>query len=82
MIEPLSILTFFGITIALGYIGSLIFERTSIPDIVWLLLFGLLVGPVFNLMDRTTFITASSLLGAIALLIILLMPVYTWIYIK
>ncbi len=71
MIEPLSIITFFGITIALGYIGSLIFERTSIPDIVWLLLFGLIVGPIFNLIDRTIFITASSLLGAIALLIIL-----------
>jgi cell volume regulation protein A len=71
MIEPLSILAFFGITIALGYVGSIIFERTRIPDVVWLLLFGLLVGPVFNLLDRTTFITASSLLGAIALLIIL-----------
>jgi len=71
MIEPLSILTFFGITIVLGYVGSLIFERTRIPDVVWLLLFGLLVGPIFNLMERTIFITASSLLSAIALLIIL-----------
>ncbi len=71
MIEPLSILTFFGITIVLGYVGSLIFERTKIPDVVWLLIFGLLVGPVFNLIDRTIFIAASPLLGAIALLIIL-----------
>lgn len=71
MIEPLSILAFFGITIALGYVGSIIFERTRIPDVVWLLIFGMLVGPVFNLLERTTFITASSLLGAIALLIIL-----------
>ena len=71
MIDPLTILIFFGITIVLGYVGSIIFERTRIPDVVWLLLFGLLVGPVFNLIDRTIFISASSLLGAIALLIIL-----------
>ncbi|NIO44161.1 MAG: hypothetical protein GTN36_01225 [Candidatus Aenigmarchaeota archaeon] len=71
MIDPLTILIFFGLTIVLGYVGSIIFERTRIPDVVWLLLFGLLVGPVLNLIDRAVFVSASSLLGAIALLIIL-----------
>jgi cell volume regulation protein A len=71
MIEPLSILAFFGVTIVLGYIGTFIFERTRIPDVVWLLLFGLLVGPVLNFLNRDIFMTASPLLGAIALLIIL-----------
>ncbi|MFQ6021009.1 MAG: cation:proton antiporter [Candidatus Aenigmatarchaeota archaeon] len=71
MIEPLSILMLLAVTIVLGYIGSLIFDRTRIPDIVWLLILGLLVGPVFNLIDRTIFIAVSPLLGAVALLIIL-----------
>jgi len=60
-----------GFTIFLGYIGSLIFEKTRIPDVVWLLLFGLLVGPVFNLVNVTLFLSLSGLLSAIAILIIL-----------
>jgi cell volume regulation protein A len=70
-IEPLSILSLLGTTIVLGYIGLLIFEKTKIPDAVWLLLFGLIVGPLLGLVDRSIFIAASPLLGAIALLIIL-----------
>lgn len=70
-LEPFGILTLLGVTIVLGYVGSLIFRKTRIPDVVWLLLFGLLVGPIFGLVNRDIFITASPLLGAIALLIIL-----------
>ncbi len=69
--SALSLLTLFSITIFLGFIGNLIFDKTKIPDVVWLLLFGLLVGPVFNLIDTTMFLMISSLLGAVALLIIL-----------
>ena len=71
MIEnAVGILLLFGITIALGYIGSLIFRKTKIPDIVWLMLFGLVVSS-FGLMDRALFLSASPLLAALALLIIL-----------
>ena len=71
IISALSVLTLFSITIFLGYIGKLIFERTKIPDVVWLLIFGLLVGPVFNLINTSMFVQMSPLLGAVALLIIL-----------
>jgi len=71
VIEPLSILTLFGVTIVLGYVGSFIFKKTRIPDVIWLLLFGIIVGPLFNLVDTEIFMTASPLLGAVALLIIL-----------
>ena len=70
-IDPFSILILFGVTIVLGYIGSLIFDKTKIPDVAWLLIFGLLVGPVFNFVDRSIFIEASPLLSSIALLAIL-----------
>lgn len=70
-VEPLGILTLFGVTIVLGYVGSLIFKKTRVPDVVWLLLFGLLVGPIFGLVDREIFVASSPLLGAIALLVIL-----------
>ncbi len=70
IVNAISILMLFGITIALGYIGSLIFRKTKIPDIIWLLLLGFVVAS-FGLIDRALFISASPLLAALALLIIL-----------
>ncbi len=70
-IEPFSFLTLFSITIVIGYLGSLIFGKTRIPDVIWLLLFGILIGPVFALVDRSLFIAISPFLAALALLLIL-----------
>jgi cell volume regulation protein A len=71
VVDSFSILVLFGVTIAVGYIGNAIFEKTKIPDIIWLLLFGLLIGPVFSLVDRGIFIAISPFLAALALLLIL-----------
>lgn len=71
MIDALGIFTLVGVTLFLGYAASIIFRKTQIPDVIWLLLFGFLIGPVFNLLDRSIFISISSLLAAFALLIIL-----------
>lgn len=70
IISTLGILMLFSVTIFLGYIGSLIFGRTKIPDVVWLMLLGLLVS-YFGLVNRNIFLSMSSLLAALALLIIL-----------
>lgn len=72
-IDPFSILTLFGFTIVVGYVGSAIFEKTKIPDVIWLLLFGIIAGifgPEFGL-NRDMFITLSPFLAALALIIIL-----------
>ncbi|MFH1420715.1 MAG: cation:proton antiporter [Candidatus Aenigmatarchaeota archaeon] len=70
-ISAFSLLALFGVTIVVGYLGSLIFEKTKISDIIWLLLFGILIGPVFNLVDRGLFIAISPFIASLALLIIL-----------
>src|SRR3990170_4496115 len=70
-IDAISILTLLGFTIIIGYLGKLIFSRTKIPDVFWLLLLGLLIGPIFGFLDRAIFIEVSALLSASALLIIL-----------
>ena len=67
----LSILSLVAVTIVLGYLGNWVFKKTNIPDPLWLMLFGLLVGPVFHLIDTGLFITAMPLLAVIALVIIL-----------
>ena len=54
-----------------GYIGSLIFYKTKIPDVIWLLLFGLIVGPLLSLVNTSMYISISPLLAAAAIAIIL-----------
>ncbi|MCD6476749.1 MAG: cation:proton antiporter [Candidatus Aenigmarchaeota archaeon] len=71
MTDPFSILILFSATIILGYIGSLIFDKTKIPDVVWLLFFGLLVGPILKFIDVAMFVAISPLLVSLALIIIL-----------
>ena len=66
-----------GAIMVLGFIGNYIFNRTQIPSIVWLLLFGLIIGLVFNIEGRLYDInpqllpTISSFFAAIAIVIIL-----------
>ena len=67
----LSILSLVAATILLGYLGDWVFKKTSIPDPIWLMMFGLLVGPVLQLIDTGLFVTAMPLLAVIALVIIL-----------
>lgn len=70
-ISTITLLTLFAITIFIGYIGNVIFKKSRIPDVVWLILLGILIGPVFSLIDATIFIKLIPFLSAIALLIIL-----------
>jgi cell volume regulation protein A len=44
-------------TLFLSYISSLFYTKTRIPDIVWLLCFGYLLGPVLHFFHKETFIT-------------------------
>lgn len=72
----ISALIILGIIMILGFIGNYIFNRTQVPSIVWLLLFGLVVGAVFKVETlQVTYpellMTISSFFGAIAIVIIL-----------
>ena len=63
-----------GFIMILGFIGNYIFNKTQIPSIVWLLLFGLVVGLAFNVRGGipTDFLTLiSEFFAAVAIVIIL-----------
>ena len=55
----------------LGAVGDFVFSRTGIPDVVWLVLAGILAGPVFEIVSPDLLQPAVPLFGAIALTIIL-----------
>ena len=62
-----------GAILVLGFIGNYIFNKTQIPSIIWLLLFGVFIGLVFNVqrIDENLLSQVSGLFGAIAIIIIL-----------
>jgi cell volume regulation protein A len=68
-VENLIILV--SLTILVSYISGLIYSRTRIPDVVWLMGFGVLMGPVLGYVDKGLFNQLAPLMSVIALSIIL-----------
>jgi len=57
-------------TLFLCYVSGLIYTKTKIPDILWLLGFGVLLGPVLGVFEKEVFVSLSPLMGVVALCII------------
>jgi cell volume regulation protein A len=55
----------------LGALGEFIFARTRVPDVVWLVLAGILAGPVSGLIQSGLIMPGIPFFGAIALTVIL-----------
>ncbi len=60
-----------GLVIVLGFLGEQFFKRTSIPDPLLLLLFGVLLGPVLNVFSHQQLIAITPYFAALALIVIL-----------
>jgi cell volume regulation protein A len=60
-----------ALVILLGFAGNFFFQKTMVPDIIWLVLLGIFLGPVFNVIDPTIFSAAIPFFTAIAIMIIL-----------
>ena len=74
MFEGDTITLLFGsisIAVAIGFLGERLFKRTGIPDVIPIMILGLLVGPVLNLIKPEPLVAMAPLFGSIALLIIL-----------
>lgn len=70
MITPESFLLLISSTLFLCYLSGLIYTKTRIPDIVWLLGFGILLGPVLGVFEKDIFVKLSPLMSVVALCII------------
>lgn len=64
------IIALVGITIFAGFFASLFFQRTKIPDVLFLIFLGMLVGPIFGYIDSASLLAFAPLIGTIALIII------------
>ena len=55
----------------LGALGEFVFERTGVPDLVWLVVSGILAGPVLQIVSPSLLTPGIPFFGAIALTVIL-----------
>ena len=60
-----------GVIIVLGFIGSYLFDRKSIPDNLILITFGIVLGPMLKIIEPSGFGNIAPIFSSLALLIIL-----------
>lgn len=70
-LDPTTLLTALAAIIGLGYLGSYLFKRTRVPDLLLLVSFGIVLGPVAGLLDPGPFRAIAPVLGTFTLLVIL-----------
>ena len=54
-----------------GVGGRALFARTGIPEVVWLIVLGVVLGPVTGLLDRAMLLEAAPHVGSVALIAVL-----------
>jgi len=70
LISPENFLLLISSTLFLCYLSGLFYTKTKIPDILWLLGFGILLGPVLGVFEKDGFVSVSPLMGVVAICII------------
>ena len=65
------IIIFIGIFIFWGHYLAAIFEKRGIPDVLGLMLIGMLIGPITGLVDPSSFDTFGKLFSHLVLVFIL-----------
>jgi len=70
--DPVSLflLTVAGIFLV-GIIGEVVFQKTSIPDVIWLIAIGALLGPITGLISRPMLEGVAPFFGALTLVVVL-----------
>ncbi|UCH37549.1 MAG: cation:proton antiporter [Candidatus Bathyarchaeota archaeon] len=71
MLEADKILMLVSSTLIICYVSGLIYSKTRIPDVLWALGFGIILGPVLGYYDATLFTELMPLMSTLALIIIL-----------
>ena len=60
-----------GSIILLGFLANYFFLKTRIPDVIWLVLLGILLGPLSHLIDQKLVMSYAPFFAALATVIIL-----------
>ncbi|MCM2326173.1 MAG: cation:proton antiporter [Candidatus Woesearchaeota archaeon] len=63
---------FLGAIILIGYIANIFSEKSKIPESLFMIIIGLLVGPVFGIVDPTNLKSVAGIFSVIAMIIVLI----------
>jgi len=55
----------------IGTFGEVVFSRTKVPDVVWLILVGILIGPVLHFVTRRQLLGVAPYFSALTLVFVL-----------
>ena len=55
----------------IGIVGELVFAKTGIPDVIWLILVGIILVPIAGLISKESLIVAAPYFGALTLVVVL-----------
>jgi NhaP-type Na+/H+ or K+/H+ antiporter len=66
-LEANIIVILISLTLFLAYISGILYAKSHIPDIFWLILFGVLLGPVFKVIDTEMMSGLAPMLVLMAL---------------
>lgn len=69
--ETTLVILLIGASVLIAFASDYLATRFRIPDVLWLIAFGLIAGPVLGLVRAPQVVTAGAVLGTAALIIIL-----------
>ncbi len=61
-----------GLIILIGFVGHVFYEYTKVPEIFFMIMIGLIIGPFFKFVNPGSIIELSPLISPLALIIVLL----------
>ena len=70
MSQASNLIILFAFSILISYLGGILYTRTKIPDIIWLLGFGVLIGPVLGIIPPKLLNTFAPLAGVVSVTLI------------
>lgn len=70
--DPVSIfLLIIAAIFIIGIAGELVFEKTGVPDVAWLIVVGIVLGPITGTVTREQLMSVAPYFGALTLVIVL-----------
>ncbi|MCA9615584.1 MAG: cation:proton antiporter, partial [Myxococcales bacterium] len=55
----------------IGIVGELVFAKTGVPDVIWLIVVGAVLGPISGLVSKAMLQSIAPYFGALTLVIVL-----------
>lgn len=55
----------------IGILGEVVFAKTGVPDVIWLIVVGIVIGPVTGLVPKAMLASIAPYFGALTLVVVL-----------